>query len=315
METITIGNTELTLSQPLNKQFDWIGQVQPKRELEACWLTIAPEDLPLTPRLVGVPGAGKTTLAAASAQAADKPVYIMQCTADTRPEDLIVTPVLSAEGKISYHASPLLTAAITGGVAILDEGNRMSEKSWASLAGLLDHRRSVESIVAGVTIEAHEEFRAVVTMNEDDSTFEIPDYIISRLQPSIRVGFPTREEELSILKYNIPFAPEEVLNLAVDFLQHSHELDLPHSIRDGINAIRYSLKEGKLLGSEKYDELFENAVKKIAGEEYHKVENAADRVDPPMFDAAEMNIGDFYFEDDDDDDMNPDFDDMGDMGA
>ena len=33
---------------------------------------------------------------------------------------------------------------IRGGIAILDEGNRMSEKSWASLAPLLDNRRYVE---------------------------------------------------------------------------------------------------------------------------------------------------------------------------
>jgi MoxR-like ATPase len=45
---------------------------------------------------------------------------------------------------------------IRGGVAILDEGNRMSEKSWASLAPLLDNaRRYVESIVAGIKIKAH----------------------------------------------------------------------------------------------------------------------------------------------------------------
>ena len=37
---------------------------------------------------------------------------------------------------------------------MLDEGNRMNEKSWASLAPLLDHRRYVESIVAGITIPA-----------------------------------------------------------------------------------------------------------------------------------------------------------------
>ena len=37
---------------------------------------------------------------------------------------------------------------------LLDEGNRMNEKSWASLAPLLDHRRSVESVVAGIRINA-----------------------------------------------------------------------------------------------------------------------------------------------------------------
>ena len=36
-------------------------------------------------------------------------LYIYQCTADTRPEDLLVTPVLAESGKIAYHASPLVT--------------------------------------------------------------------------------------------------------------------------------------------------------------------------------------------------------------
>ena len=75
---------------------------------------------------------------------ASSELYIYQCTADTRPEDLLVTPVLAESGKIVYHASPLVTAMIRGGVCILDEGNRMNEKSWACLAPLLDHRRYVE---------------------------------------------------------------------------------------------------------------------------------------------------------------------------
>lgn len=315
MSTVTIQNVEITLANPVKKEFKWIGQAQPQRELEACWLVVAEEDLPLTPRLVGVPGAGKTTLAAATAQLRKQPVYIMQCTADTRPEDLIITPVLSSEGKISYHASPLLSAVISGGICILDEGNRMSEKSWASLAGLLDHRRFVESIVAGITVEAHANFRCVVTMNEDDSTFEIPDYIISRLQPQIRVGFPSREEELEILKYNIPFASEEMLELCVSFLQRSHELDLPHSIRDGLNAIRFAIKEGKVTGNSNSEELFENAVKKIIGDTYLALQDEGALTDPPLYDTKEMNLGDFYFGEEDDDDLNPDFDDYDDMGA
>ena len=127
--------------------------------------------------------------------------------------------MLSENGKITYHASPLLSAVITGGVAILDEGNRMSEKSWASLAGLFDNRRTVESIIAGITVTAHKEFRAAVTMNEDSSTFEIPDYIMSRLQPGIQIPFPNREDELKILQYNLPFSDEELLQMCVDFLQ------------------------------------------------------------------------------------------------
>src|SRR5205823_3063174 len=138
--------------------------------------------------------------------------------------------------------APLVSAMLTGGVCVLDEGNRMNEKSWASLAPLLDHRRYVESVVAGITIPAHPDFRVCVTMNEDESTYEVPDYILSRLQPTLTLGFPSREDEMAILRYHLPFAREELLALTVDFLQRAHELELDFSPRDGINLLRYAIK-------------------------------------------------------------------------
>ncbi len=119
------------------------------RHLLAAWLVVSEQDLPpMNPRLLGKPGVGKTTLAYAAAKRMGRDVYILQATMDTRPEDLLVTPVLEGAGNLRYVASPLVSAMIRGGIAILDEGNRMSEKSWASLAPLLDNRRYVESIVA-----------------------------------------------------------------------------------------------------------------------------------------------------------------------
>ena len=80
----------------------------------------------------------------------------------------------------------------------------MSEKSWASLAPLLDNRRYVESIVAGVKIKAHPNFRLVTTMNDDASTFELPEYIHSRLQPQILIDFPEKDEEIRSSKKICP---------------------------------------------------------------------------------------------------------------
>ncbi|MEL7496849.1 MAG: AAA family ATPase [Planctomycetota bacterium] len=237
-----VGGIRLQLSEPHEFESDWIGQSEILKQVLACWLTVNESDTPLTPRLVGPPGIGKTALAMAATKIRGQELYIYQCTADTRPEDLLITPVLAENGKIAYHASPLVTAMIRGAVCILDEGNRMNEKSWASLAPLLDHRRYVESVVAGVSITASPDFRCTVTMNQDESTFEIPDYILSRLQPTLGLKFPNRRDEMAILKYHLPFCPDDMLGMTVDFLQQSHELRLDFSTRDGINLLRFAMK-------------------------------------------------------------------------
>ena len=187
--TVVIDGVTLHLAQPMTSSQEWIGNREILKQLLACWLVIDERDLPLSPRITGQPGIGKTTLAMAGARERKQSLYVFQCTADTRPEDLLITPVLAESGTISYHASPLVTAVLTGSICVLDEGNRMNEKSWASLAPLLDHRRCVESIIAGILIRAHADFRCCVTMNEDASTYEVPDYILSRLQPTLGMGF------------------------------------------------------------------------------------------------------------------------------
>jgi MoxR-like ATPase len=242
MEKVTIEGVELHLTQPDQVPMVWVGQEELVTQVIAAWLVIGDEDLPLNPRLVGKPGVGKTTLAYHAGRTLGRPVYLFQATMDTRPEDLIVTPVISEGGKVKYMASPVVSAMIKGGIAVIDEGNRMSEKSWASLAPLMDNRRYVESIVAGINIKAHPDFRLCTTMNDDASTFELPEYIHSRLQPQILIDFPERDEELMILKANLPFAEEEILDYVVDFLQTAHEADERYSVRDGINIARYALK-------------------------------------------------------------------------
>lgn len=232
----------LHLAHPDELQVQWVGQDDVMRQLLAAWLVIDDRDLPMNPRLVGKPGVGKTTLAYAAAQRLGREVYIMQATSDTRPEDLLITPVIEGEGMLKYVASPLVTAMIRGGIVILDEGNRMSEKSWASLAPLLDNRRYVESSVAGIKIKASPMFRLVSTMNDDSSTFDLPEYIHSRLQPQILIDFPGYDEELAILKENLPFADDEILEYVTEFLQHAHAADERYSARDGINIARFALK-------------------------------------------------------------------------
>jgi MoxR-like ATPase len=264
---VEIEGVPLHLAHPDELNITWVGQDEVMRQLLAAWLVIDEHDLPMNPRLLGKPGVGKTTLAYAAAKRLGREVYIMQATVDTRPEDLLVTPVIEGEARLRYVASPLVTAMLRGGIVIMDEGNRMSEKSWASLAPLLDGRRYVESIVAGIKIKAHPLFRLVATMNDDASTFDLPEYIHSRLQPQILIDFPERHDELAILKENLPFADDYVLNYVTDFLQQAHNADERYTARDGINIGRYALKLAQQDGGETSGKLLANAIVQTLGDE------------------------------------------------
>jgi MoxR-like ATPase len=265
---VEIDGVILHLAHPDELTIRWVGQEELMRQLLAAWMVVTEADIPMSPRLIGKPGVGKTTLAYAAAKRMGRDVFIMQATLDTRPEDLLVTPVLEGEGRLRYVASALVSAMILGGIAILDEGNRMSEKSWASLAPLLDNRRYVESIVAGVKIKAHPNFRLVTTMNDDASTFELPEYIHSRLQPQILIDFPEKDEEYLILKENLPFADDRTLEYVTSFLEQAHAADERYSVRDGINIARYAIKLKSLATEREHERLaLEMAVVQTLGEE------------------------------------------------
>jgi len=266
VRSITIDGVLLELAHPVKLDVAWAGRPDLLRQVQAAWMVVDPSDLPLAPRVIGPPGTGKTTLAYSAAAARGQEVYFFQATMDTRPEDLIVQPVLAGANELKYVASALLTAAITGGVCILDEGNRMSEKAWASLAPLFDQRRYVESAVAGLRIHAHPDFRFCTTMNEDASTFDLPEYIHSRLQPQIQIDWPTGDEELTILASQLPFAGRQALARMVVFLQKAHRAGAPWSVRDGISALRYAAKLGKLENRD-LEEFFETALRHVCGPE------------------------------------------------
>jgi MoxR-like ATPase len=300
-KTTVIDGITLTLSKPDTTKPEWIGQSEVLKQVLACWMVISDKDLPLSPRITGMPGIGKTTLGMVAALERKQPLYIYQCTSDTRPEDLIITPVLAESGKISYHASPLVSAMISGGICILDEGNRMNEKSWASLAPLLDHRRYVESIIAGLRIQAHKEFRACITMNNDESTFEIPDYILSRLQPTLTLNMPKAEDEMAILKYHLPFAESELLEMTVNFLQRSHQLDLEFSPRDGLHILQYAMK--RLIQDKDHpiakDTIWKESIQKVLGDDALDLDEMAEKKNRALGQTQlPQGLGDFFFDED-----------------
>lgn len=296
MKSLTLDGVTIEILPPEPTLPEWIGQGEPLRQLLACWMDGDDTDPPLSPRITGVPGVGKTTLAMAAAKLRGQDCWVQQCTSDTRPEDLIITPVLGDGGRILYRASPLLSAVVEGGVCVLDEGNRMSEKAWASLAALLDHRRCVDSVTAGVRLKAHDKFRICVTMNEDGSTFDLPDYVVSRLQPKVEIGFPAGAEEERILAHHVPRAPDDLRRMCVAYLQEAHGLDLPFSVRDGINLVRLATRLAAQGGGSPGDS-FPESIRRVLGAEAVDLRALRARRPGPESHGTE----DFFFDPEDDD--------------
>src|ERR1700738_1975613 len=105
-------------------------------------------------------------------------------------------------------------------------------------------------------------------MKDDASTFELPEYIHSRLQPQIFIDFPERDEEYHILRENLPFAEERILNYVTDFLQLAHAADERFTVRDGINVARFAIKLKSLATHKQHKtEALEPSILEVLGEE------------------------------------------------
>ena len=101
-------------------------------------------------------------------------------------------------------------------------------------------------------------------MNDDSSTFEVPEYIMSRLQPQIFVDFPSQQEEKEILRINLPYAEEVLLEKMSEFLYRAHHYDEPFSSRDGIHIVRYARRVAKHEGIP-LDDAFYRAIAQVLG--------------------------------------------------
>jgi len=116
-----------------------------------------------------------------------------------------------------------------------------------------------------VTVHAHDDFRFVTTMNEDASTYAVPEYIHSRLMPQIYIDFPDEDDEREILDSQVPDLDAEVADYVLAFLRAAHLADLRYSVRDGINVARYAMKiahRGEACGTE---DAFERALRLALG--------------------------------------------------
>jgi len=138
-------------------------------------------------------------------------------------------------------------------------------------------------------------------MNHDESTFEIPDYLLSKLQPNLTLNMPNAKDEMAILKYHLPFAETELLEMTVNFLQRSHQLDLDFSPRDGLHILQYAMK--RLVQDKDHpiakDKIWQESIQKVLGEDALDLDEMAEKKNRALGQTQlPQGLGDFFFDED-----------------
>ncbi|MBN2154445.1 MAG: AAA family ATPase [Candidatus Lokiarchaeota archaeon] len=247
METIEIEGKTLHLAFPDEQKIPWIGDNQYIAQIHSAWLYETDADnrihTSFNPKIIGRCGMGKSTLAYSAGKLfypnTPSEVFVVHCSDTTSPDHLLIHQA-ELEGNIEYHASPLVTAMVKGGICILDECQFLPSESWAAISSLLE-QRYITSEVVGLKVHAHNRFRVCFTQNYEEknaSFIRIPEYISVILKPVININHPSRKHELNVLKYFFPTVNPTLLQQMVDFLQSAHFEDRSYSIRDCINVIQ-----------------------------------------------------------------------------
>jgi len=207
---LRIGEKNVTASLPYvpNKKCipQLIGREEELKMLSAAWMSGEFFE-PLAPLLIGDPGVGKNRLVYELAERTGKALYIFQGHEDVTAEDLACAVRFSddPEKKMDYMLSPLVTAMIKGGICFIDEIAKIRPRALALLVSVLDERRYIDSILLGERIFAQPGFRFIAATNSADLMRNaMPDFIRSRLRPTIKIGYPSQEEINQIISIQFP---------------------------------------------------------------------------------------------------------------
>ena len=217
----TIGNKKVYGSEPflprLQTLTDFEGKGKELALITASWIA-GDHTLPMNPLLVGEPGVGKNRIVYELAQKTGRQLYIFQGHEDVTSEDIACTVRFSDRDNsvMDYVFSPLVTAMFTGGICLADEIGKIRPRALSLLASVLDDRRYIDSILLGERIHAHPAFRFVAATNTNDINL-LPDFILSRLRPQIKMGYPTKEEIDSIIRNHCRGLKQETDRLIDNF--------------------------------------------------------------------------------------------------
>ncbi len=153
--------------------------------------------------LEGVPGLAKTLTVSSLARAIGMKFQRIQFTPDLLPADLLGTLIYNQKtGDFSIKKGPLFANMI-----LADEINRSPAKVQSALLESMQERQIT---IGETTFPLEEPFLVLATQNpiEQEGTYPLPEAQVDRFMMKIRVGYPTRAEELEIMRRKARTGPE-----------------------------------------------------------------------------------------------------------
>ncbi|MFD0587083.1 AAA family ATPase [Paenibacillus sp. GCM10027627] len=145
--------------------------------------------------LEDVPGTGKTLLAKSFARSLSLDFKRVQFTPDLLPSDLSGIHFYNQkEGDFQFRPGPLFTHLL-----LADEINRATPRTQSSLLECMEERQvSIDGETKGLSSP----FMVIATQNpvEQHGTFPLPEAQLDRFLFKIKMGYPTTEESLQLLR-------------------------------------------------------------------------------------------------------------------
>ncbi len=145
--------------------------------------------------LEGVPGLAKTLMVSSLAGAIGTSFQRIQFTPDLLPADLLGTLVFNPkEGSFSIKKGPIFANII-----LADEINRSPAKVQSALLESMQERQVT---IGDTTFPLDAPFLVLATQNpiEQEGTYPLPEAQVDRFMMKIKVDYPTKDEELEIMR-------------------------------------------------------------------------------------------------------------------
>ena len=145
--------------------------------------------------LEGVPGLAKTLAVKTLAQTLDCSFSRLQFTPDLLPADVIGTRIYNAETReFSVKVGP-----VAANVVLADEINRAPAKVQSAL---LEAMQEKQLTIGGERFTLPQPFLVMATQNpiEQEGTYPLPEAQLDRFMFKIKVGYPERSEEHTIIE-------------------------------------------------------------------------------------------------------------------